>query len=59
MADEKTVTVDLKRTYGKGGKYYGPGEGVEVPESLALALGLLPKAEGKKASKQGRGRSSQ
>jgi hypothetical protein len=41
MADD-TVKVDLKRTYGKGGVYYGPGEGVEVPADLARALGLHP-----------------
>jgi hypothetical protein len=50
MADEKMVTVTAKRTYSKGGKMYGPGE-VEMPESLALALGLSkPKTE-KKAKK--------
>ena len=42
MADEATVKVDLKRTYGKGGKYYGPGTAVEVPASLARSLGLHP-----------------
>ena len=47
---EGTVSVDLRRTYGYLGKYYGPGEGVEVPEGLATSLGL-PKAETKAEAK--------
>jgi hypothetical protein len=54
---EDMVKVDLKRTYGKGGKYYGPGTGIEVPAGLARSLGVhpdqqktkpAPKAAGKK-----------
>ena len=41
-AQEKTVKVDLKRTYGKGTTYYGPGKDIEMPERLALALGVHP-----------------
>ncbi|HYC32005.1 MAG TPA: hypothetical protein VEB59_06915 [Gemmatimonadales bacterium] len=48
MADEKTVTVDLKRTYGKNGRYYGPGTGIEVPESLARSLRLTQPTPAKK-----------
>lgn len=51
MADEKMVKADLKRTYGKGGKLYGPGTDVEVPESLAHSLGLLPEQKAKAAPK--------
>lgn len=48
MADqEKMVKVDLRRSVGQraagaGGAIttYGPGQGVEVPESLARSLGL-------------------
>lgn len=38
MAAEKMVRMTLRRSVGRGGKYYGPGE-VDVPESLANALG--------------------
>jgi hypothetical protein len=54
MADEKTVTVDLKRTYTKGGKRYGPGEKVEMPHSLAFALGLSPEQRKAAAPKKGK-----
>lgn len=37
MAEEKTVRMTLRRSVGRGGKYYGPGE-CDVPESLAKAL---------------------
>lgn len=46
MADQKMVKVDLRHSIGlKGGKLYGPGEGVEVPEELANALGLPASGE--------------
>jgi hypothetical protein len=57
MAD-KTVKVDLKRTYGKGGINYGPGKGVEVPESLARSLGLLPEQLKASAPKKKGGKKS-
>ncbi len=57
MADEKMVTVALKRTYRKGANSYGPGEAVQVPASLALGLGLAQadalKAKDKKSTKKG------
>ena len=40
MSKHETRTVALKRTYGYGGKYYGPGAAVEVPVGLADSLGL-------------------
>lgn len=43
MGNQTTVTVKLRRTYGYGGKYYGPGESVEVPIGLADSLGLSPR----------------
>ena len=42
---EKTVKIDLGWTYGVGGKYYGPGKGIEVPLSVARSLGKVPAPE--------------
>lgn len=51
MADEEMVRVNLSNTVGarapgqrRPSKFYGPGEGVLVPQSLALSLGLRPLA---------------
>lgn len=46
----ETVTVSLRRTYGYGGTYYGPGESVEVPVGLATSLGLMPNSPAKPVS---------
>lgn len=49
---EGTVSVDLRRTYGYRGTYYGPGNAVEIPEGLAMSLGLpIAKAETKAEAK--------
>lgn len=58
MAEEKMVKVDLRnsvaqRSPGGGrGPMYGPGKGVEVPESLARSLGMVPIEEDQKRSMQ-------
>jgi hypothetical protein len=44
-ASEETVKVDLDWTYGKNGRLYGPGEGIEVPLSVARSLGKVPATE--------------
>lgn len=44
---EDTVKVDLKHSIGlRHGPLYGPGKGVEVPRTLANALGLSTSEEG-------------
>lgn len=41
MAEQKMVKVNLRNSVGlRNGPLYGPGEGVEVPQELADALGL-------------------
>ena len=35
-----TKVVKMRNTLGYGGKLYGPGDAVEVPEALARAMGL-------------------
>jgi hypothetical protein len=37
--------VNLPETYQWQGQTYGPGVGIEIPDGLAEALGLSPKAK--------------
>ena len=55
MAEEKMVKVDLKHSVGlRGTPIYGPGQGIEVPESFAQKLGLTAsKAARSSTSKAG------
>ncbi len=49
MAQDKKVTVALRRTFGYQGAYYGPGSAVSVPEGLASSLALTPGEPGASA----------